>query len=67
MDEVFDLDPEQAHASLDRIVDIEADLLPPGHGEAWPGSPADAVSLARSCGQSLLLRADPFSLAKSSE
>lgn len=48
MDEVFDLDSEQAHASLDRIVDLDADLLLPGHGNPWSGSPRDAVALARS-------------------
>lgn len=48
MNEVFDLDTSQAHASLDRIVDLEANLLLPGHGKPWAGSPADAVTLARS-------------------
>lgn len=48
MAEVFSLDTEQALASLDRIVGLEADLLLPGHGEPWAGSPADAVALARS-------------------
>lgn len=47
MDEVFDVDSEQAHSSLDRIVDIEADLLLPGHGDPWSGTPARAVELAR--------------------
>jgi glyoxylase-like metal-dependent hydrolase (beta-lactamase superfamily II) len=44
----FNLDHEMAASSLDRIVGLEADLLLPGHGEAWEGSPADAVALARS-------------------
>jgi glyoxylase-like metal-dependent hydrolase (beta-lactamase superfamily II) len=43
----FNLDHEQARSSLDRIVDLEADLLLPGHGEPWAGSPAEAVALAR--------------------
>jgi glyoxylase-like metal-dependent hydrolase (beta-lactamase superfamily II) len=47
MDEVFDLDSKQAHESLDRIVGLEADLLLPGHGAPWSGSPGDAVALAR--------------------
>jgi glyoxylase-like metal-dependent hydrolase (beta-lactamase superfamily II) len=48
MADVFSLDGDEAVASLDRIVDLEADLLLPGHGEPWAGSPADAVALARS-------------------
>lgn len=44
----FNLDTEEALRSLDRIVDLEADLLLPGHGEPWAGSPAKAVELARS-------------------
>ena len=43
----FNLDNEQALASLDRIVDLEADLLLPGHGEPWKGQPAAAVALVR--------------------
>lgn len=43
----FDLDHEQALTSLDRIVDLDADLLLPGHGQPWSGSPARAVALAR--------------------
>lgn len=48
MEDVFSLDAEQALASLDRIVDLEADLLLPGHGDPWAGRPADAVALVRS-------------------
>lgn len=44
----FNLDTTQALKSLDRIVDLDADLLLPGHGEPWTGSPAAAVSLVRS-------------------
>lgn len=48
MNQIFDLDTARARSSLDRIVDLDADLLLPGHGEPWSGSPADAVALARS-------------------
>ena len=43
----FNLDHDRALASLDRIVDLPADLLLPGHGEPWTGSPAEAVAEAR--------------------
>ncbi len=43
----FNLDDAMAHASLDRIIDLEASLILPGHGEPWPGSPAGAVALVR--------------------
>lgn len=48
MNGVFDVDSDQAHASLERIVGLEANLLLPGHGKPWDGSPADAVARARS-------------------
>lgn len=35
----FDLDHELAMSSLDRIVDLEADLLLPGHGDPWAEAP----------------------------
>ena len=44
----FNLDHELAMSSLDRIVDLEADLLLPGHGDPWAGSSAEAVALVRS-------------------
>lgn len=44
----FNLDTEMARQSLDRIVELEADLLLPGHGEPWAGSPAKAAEMARS-------------------
>lgn len=47
LDSRFHLDAEQADASLDRIVDLEADLLLPGHGKHWSGSPAAAVEAVR--------------------
>jgi glyoxylase-like metal-dependent hydrolase (beta-lactamase superfamily II) len=43
----FDLDPNQSLASLDRIVGLDANLLLPGHGQPWKGTPAEAVSIAR--------------------
>ena len=48
MPEVFDLDHDQAVRSLDRIEDLPAELLLPGHGRPWWGSPSDAVAAARS-------------------
>jgi glyoxylase-like metal-dependent hydrolase (beta-lactamase superfamily II) len=45
--DVFSHDPAQALESLNRIEDIEADQLLPGHGSPWSGSPAEAVRLAR--------------------
>lgn len=45
--EVFDLDHAQAMTSLDRITHLEADLILPGHGLPWHGSPADAVAEVR--------------------
>lgn len=47
MEQRFNLDTEQARISLDRIVDLDAELILPGHGPPWPGSPADAAALAR--------------------
>jgi len=39
------LDTDQALGSLDRIVELDADLMLPGHGAPWAGSPA--VTLVR--------------------
>ena len=44
----FSLDHDQAMASLYRITDLDADLLLPGHGRPWAGTPAAAVELIRS-------------------
>lgn len=44
----FNLDHEQAVESLDRIVDLEAEILLPGHGMPWKISPSEAVSMALS-------------------
>ena len=38
---------EGARESLKQLEDLEADVLLPGHGEPWTGSPADAVRKAR--------------------
>lgn len=46
--DVFNLDTDQALASLDHIIGLEASLLLPGHGDAWSGTPAEAVALIRS-------------------
>jgi glyoxylase-like metal-dependent hydrolase (beta-lactamase superfamily II) len=45
IDQRFNLDHGQARSSLDRIVELDADLLLPGHGPAWKGTPAEAVAL----------------------
>jgi glyoxylase-like metal-dependent hydrolase (beta-lactamase superfamily II) len=43
----FTLDPGQAVASLDRIEDVDATWLLPGHGPAWDGGVPKAVRLIR--------------------
>jgi glyoxylase-like metal-dependent hydrolase (beta-lactamase superfamily II) len=43
----FTLQPEQALASLDRIQDVDATWVLPGHGPAWDGGVAEAVRLIR--------------------
>lgn len=45
-------DTAQALASLDRLREVEADVLLPGHGEPWRGGLADAVRRARAAGRS---------------
>ena len=47
MESRFHLDHKLALSSLDRILDLEADVLLPGHGEAWTGKPAAAAALVR--------------------
>ncbi len=44
----FNLDHDQARDSLERLEGLDADLLLPGHGDPWKGSPAEAVATARS-------------------
>jgi glyoxylase-like metal-dependent hydrolase (beta-lactamase superfamily II) len=39
-------DPARNRESVPRLAALEADLLLPGHGEPWHGTPADAVSQA---------------------
>ena len=43
----FTLQPEQALASLDRVKDVDATWMLPGHGPAWDGGVAEAVRLLR--------------------
>jgi len=40
-------DPKAARTSLTALESLHAELLLPGHGDPWPGSPADAVAAAR--------------------
>ena len=42
----FNTDTELARASLGQLRDLPADVVVPGHGPAFRGSPADAVDLA---------------------
>lgn len=43
----FHTDAEQAAAALDRLVEVDADVIVPGHGPVWHGSARDAVAEAR--------------------
>jgi glyoxylase-like metal-dependent hydrolase (beta-lactamase superfamily II) len=43
----FSDDPAEALASLDRIADLSADWVLPGHGPTFRGSPADAAEAVR--------------------
>ena len=47
MPDAVNTDPRAARASLDALEPLAADLLLPGHGEPWSGSPAQAVQRAR--------------------
>ncbi len=47
----FNHDYEQARASLDTLAGLAADVVVPGHGPAFVGSPADAVAAARAAVQ----------------
>ncbi len=42
----FNFDHDQARRSLDRLTDLSADVLLPGHGKPWRGRPSDAVQEA---------------------
>lgn len=46
----FNFDHDQATRSLERFADLDADILIPGHGRPWRGSPADAVREALRAG-----------------
>lgn len=46
MPDTFHLDPVMARRSLERISGLQADLVLPGHGEPFHGSPAEAVAAA---------------------
>lgn len=43
----FTADARQALASLDRLATLEAGLVLPGHGQAWTGGVAEAISRVR--------------------
>lgn len=43
----FSHDTDALGDGLDALAAVEADVLVPGHGDPWHGSPADAVALAR--------------------
>jgi glyoxylase-like metal-dependent hydrolase (beta-lactamase superfamily II) len=43
----FTLEPAQAVASLDRLQDVDATWMLPGHGPAWDGGVTEAVRLIR--------------------
>ena len=46
----FTHDSREALASLAALDAIDAGLLLPGHGDPFPGTPADAAAQARSAG-----------------
>ncbi|KQQ66181.1 MBL fold metallo-hydrolase [Microbacterium sp. Leaf320] len=43
----FTDEPERALASLDRLADVSASWVLPGHGAPWKGSPADIAAAVR--------------------
>ena len=43
----FTDEPERALASLDRLADVSASWVLPGHGAPWNGSPADIAAAVR--------------------
>jgi glyoxylase-like metal-dependent hydrolase (beta-lactamase superfamily II) len=43
----FNQDRAQAVGSLNALEKVDADVVLPGHGEPWRGTPGAAVSLAR--------------------
>jgi glyoxylase-like metal-dependent hydrolase (beta-lactamase superfamily II) len=46
----FTLDPEQAMASLERLREVDATWVLPGHGPAWNGGASEAIRLTREAG-----------------
>jgi glyoxylase-like metal-dependent hydrolase (beta-lactamase superfamily II) len=44
----FTLEPTQAYASFERLAELQARWVLPGHGPPWSGGTAEAVSLYRS-------------------
>ncbi|MFJ4222901.1 MBL fold metallo-hydrolase [Microbacterium sp. NPDC089695] len=46
----FTDEPEQAIASLDRLADVAASWVLPGHGAPWHGTPADIAAAVRAAG-----------------
>lgn len=46
MNDKFHNDAALARDTLDRLICLEADLVLPGHGEPWHGTPAEAVVAA---------------------
>ena len=44
----FDHDPARAAVALDALAPLDADVLLPGHGPAWHGTPGQAVVIAHS-------------------
>ena len=49
----FTLEPAQSIASLQRIEDVDATWVLPGHGPAWDGGVAEAVRLVREAATAL--------------
>lgn len=47
---IFNQDHQQADRSLDRLVDLEAEVVLTGHGAPFHGSPAAAVDMVRARG-----------------
>lgn len=43
----FTLQPDEAAKSLDRMDDVDATWVLPGHGPAWDGGPLEAIRLIR--------------------
>lgn len=43
----FHTDAHRAATSLDRIAEVDASVIVPGHGPVWRGSVREAVEIAR--------------------